>query len=132
MTKSEFCTKTVGRRKTSTATVEIIPGSGQIKINGHTREEFFNAQPDQISNITNLLHNGSNPAFDAIAKVKGGGIQSQTVALHLAMTRSLVKTLPATSSRKKYVLTRDCRKKERRKYGLKKARKAPQFSKRST
>jgi large subunit ribosomal protein L7/L12 len=131
MTESSFFTKTVGRRKTASATVEIMPGSGKIKINGRTREEFFSGQPAQIL-IEDLLKTNPNQIFDADAKVKGGGIQSQRAALRLALTRSLVKNLTLTpdSVQPKYVLTRDCRSKERRKYGLKKARKAPQFSKR--
>jgi small subunit ribosomal protein S9 len=132
MAEFPFFTKTVGRRKTASARVEIIPGSGKIKINGRTREEFFSGRPDQLTNIKNLIRTDLNIAVDVNANVKGGGIQSQTASLQLALTRSVAKMITAnsTSTPKKYVLTRDSRTKERRKYGLKKARKAPQFSKR--
>jgi small subunit ribosomal protein S9 len=132
MAEFPFFTKTVGRRKTASARVEIIPGSGKIKINGRTREEFFSGRPDQLTNIKNLIRTDLNIAVDVNANVKGGGIQSQIASLQLALTRSVAKMITAnsTSTPKKYVLTRDSRTKERRKYGLKKARKAPQFSKR--
>jgi small subunit ribosomal protein S9 len=132
MAEFPFFTKTVGRRKTASARVEIIPGSGKIKINGRTREEFFSGRRDQIADVQNLIRTDLNIDVDVNANVKGGGIQSQTASLKLALTRSLVKMLAATSTptKQKYVLTRDSRTKERRKYGLKKARKAPQFSKR--
>jgi len=133
MAEFPFFTKTVGRRKTSSARVEIVPGSGKIKINGRTREEFFNGREAEIIRIKNLINTNIAITVDANAKVKGGGIQSQAAALQLAITRSLVKIITSTSdsTQQQYVLTRDCRSKERRKYGLKKARKAPQFSKRS-
>jgi small subunit ribosomal protein S9 len=132
MTEFPFSTKTVGRRKTASARAEIIPGSGKIKINGRTREEFFSGRPDQLDNVKNLIKTDLNIDVDVNVNVKGGGIQSQAASLQLALTRSLSKMINATSTstEKKYVLTRDSRTKERRKYGLKKARKAPQFSKR--
>jgi len=127
-----FSTKAVGRRKTAVALVELIPGSGQFKINGRIVEDFFKGQKEQLWTVQKPFHALDGPIFDVSAKVRGGGIQSQSRALQLALTRSLVIAQPSTLSsfRVHKFLTRDSRMKERRKYGLKKARKAPQFSKR--
>ena len=129
-----------GRRKSSVARATITPGKGKITINGHDVNEYFTnkllvldlCQPLDITNTREM--------FDVDAKVKGGGFQGQTGAIRLGITRALLdydKTTPADSenSYRKVLkaagfITRDPRKKERKKPGLKKARRAPQFSKR--
>jgi small subunit ribosomal protein S9 len=127
-----FFAETVGRRKTAIANLRLVSGSGQIWINGSTAEKFFAGNPRRLLTVQRPFCNLVHVNFDAKATVKGGGLQSQASALRLALARSLVVSQPITQTlfRKYHFLTRDSRQKERRKYGLKKARKAPQFSKR--
>ncbi len=121
-----------GRRKTAIARVRIIPGGGQINVNGHEAEKYF-AKPTLLVTLRQPLEiTGTSGRFDVIALVEGGGITGQAGAVRLGIARALLKADPELrpSLKKAGFLTRDPRMKERRKYGLKKARKAPQFSKR--
>lgn len=121
-----------GRRKTSVARVRILPGEGNVIINGKPMEEYFNTSTQQVIakqplELTNLLGR-----YDVIANVNGGGVSGQAGAVRLGLARALLKADPSLRPflKKAGFLTRDPRMKERKKYGLKKARKAPQFSKR--
>lgn len=127
-----FFAKVVGRRKKAVANLELIPGSGKIQINGRIAEQFFSGNPKRLLVIQKPFFISTYLKFNVKVKVKGGGLQSQADSIKLALARALVKAEPKIRSifRESYLLTRDYRKKERRKYGLKKARKAPQFSKR--
>ena len=121
-----------GRRKTSIARVRLVPGEGKIMINGHELNSYFGLKTleliiKQPLNLTDTLGK-----YDVIAKVEGGGPSGQAGAVRHGISRALLKVdaelRPAL--KKAGFLTRDPREKERRKYGLKKARKASQFSKR--
>ncbi|MGI6091759.1 MAG: 30S ribosomal protein S9 [Veillonellaceae bacterium] len=121
-----------GRRKTSVARVRLVPGEGNITINGRQVLEYFGRPTlelivKQPLNLTDTLGK-----YDVIAKVEGGGPSGQAGAVRHGIARALLRVdLDYRSSLKKAgFLTRDPREKERRKYGLKKARKASQFSKR--
>jgi small subunit ribosomal protein S9 len=124
--------KTVGRRKTAVANLKLIPGSGQINVNGYSVREFFSGRVSRLYITKEPFRIITNQTFDANVKIQGGGLQRQAEALKLALSRALVRTSPKTKYlfREHSFLTRDSRKKERRKYGLKKARKSKQFSKR--
>ena len=129
-----------GHRKTSIARVKLIPGKGKITVNGKDVDEYFTnkilvmdlCQPLDVTNTREL--------YDVVAEVKGGGTTGQAGAIRLGITRDLLQldsSTPADSdnSFRKVLkfngfITRDSRKKERKKPGLKKARRAPQFSKR--
>ncbi|MFN8532051.1 MAG: 30S ribosomal protein S9 [Dehalococcoidia bacterium] len=121
----------VGKRKTAVAQVRLTSGNGQIVINGRTLEAYFPRLADQIivqtpfrvSNIGNL---------NAMVKVTGGGTSGQAGAVRHAIARALVENDEEMRSvmRRNALLTRDARIKERKKYGLKRARKAPQYTKR--
>jgi len=129
-----------GHRKTSIARVKLIPGKGKITVNGKDVDEYFTnkilvmdlCQPLDVTNTREL--------YDVVAEVKGGGTTGQAGAIRLGITRALLQldsSTPADSdnSFRKVLkvngfITRDSRKKERKKPGLKKARRAPQFSKR--
>jgi small subunit ribosomal protein S9 len=127
-----FFTKIVGRRKTAVANIEIIPGSGKVQVNGRTIEEVFSSYPDRFLVVEKPCVILAHVNFDVKRKTQGGGVQRQAQALQLALVRALVSVYPKNQRvfRKNHLLTRDSREKERRKYGLKKARKSPQFSKR--
>ncbi|WP_375387327.1 30S ribosomal protein S9 [uncultured Amnibacterium sp.] len=123
----------VGRRKQAIARVRLIPGSGTITVNGRTFEDYFpNKLHQQLINdpFTILQLSG---AYDVIAKISGGGPSGQAGALRLGIARSLNQIDEENNRpglKKAGFLSRDARVKERKKAGLKKARKAPQFSKR--
>lgn len=121
-----------GRRKTSVARVRLVPGEGNVIVNGRNLGEYFGRKTleliiKQPLNLTNTLGQ-----YDVIAKVAGGGPSGQAGAIRHGISRALLRVdveyRPAL--KKAGFLTRDPREKERRKYGLKKARKASQFSKR--
>jgi len=121
-----------GRRKSSTARVFIRPGSGSISINGRTIEEFFGREALRMIVRQPLVVAGSEDRFDITVTVKGGGISGQAGAIRHGLTRALMdydETL-RPSLRKAGYVTRDARKVERKKVGLRKARKRPQYSKR--
>ncbi|MGO1410592.1 MULTISPECIES: 30S ribosomal protein S9 [Microbacterium] len=123
----------VGRRKQAIARVRLVPGNGTITVNGRTLEDYFpNKLHQQLINdpFTLLSLNG---AYDVIARITGGGPSGQAGALRLGIARSL-NGIDVENNRptlkKAGFLSRDARVKERKKAGLKKARKAPQYSKR--
>jgi small subunit ribosomal protein S9 len=121
-----------GRRKEAIARVRIVPGTGQWTINGRTLEAYFpNKVHQQIVNEP-FVTLGAEGQFDVMARIVGGGVSGQAGGLRLGVARALILVDPENrpSLKKAGFLTRDARVKERKKYGLKKARKAPQYSKR--
>ena len=122
----------VGRRKTAVSSVRLRKGSGQIDVNGRKFEEYF-PLPLQRNLILAPINKFSNlEKVDLVIRVKGGGLEAQAVATRLGITRALVQEDPLLRGDLKELgyLTRDPRKKERKKYGLKGARRRFQFSKR--
>jgi small subunit ribosomal protein S9 len=121
-----------GRRKEAIARVRILPGSGQWTINGRSLDVYFpNKVHQQLVNEP-FVTLGAESQFDVVARISGGGVTGQAGALRLGVTRSLILLDPENRPplKKAGFVTRDARVKERKKYGLKKARKAPQYSKR--
>jgi small subunit ribosomal protein S9 len=124
--------QTVGRRKEAIVRVRLVPGTGQYRLNGRTLESYFpNKVHQQLINEPFVTLEKAEQ-YDVFARLHGGGISGQAGALRLAIARALIEVeiedRPAL--KKAGFLTRDARIKERKKYGLKKARKAPQYSKR--
>jgi small subunit ribosomal protein S9 len=121
-----------GRRKEAIARVRIVPGTGQWKINGRTLDAYFPNKVHQQIVSEPFVTLGAEGRFDVIARIGGGGVTGQAGALRLGVARALTLVDPENrpSLKKAGFLTRDARVKERKKYGLKKARKAPQYSKR--
>ena len=122
-----------GRRKEAVARVRLVPGTGRWTINGRELEAYFpNKVHQQLVNEPFVVL-GAQGRFDVIARIHGGGVSGQAGALRLGVSRAL-NEIDAEGNRpplkKAGFLTRDPRAKERKKYGLKKARKAPQYSKR--
>ncbi|MDR1791178.1 MAG: 30S ribosomal protein S9 [Propionibacteriaceae bacterium] len=122
-----------GRRKQAIARVRIFPGSGQWKVNGRSLEDYFPNKLDQQTVNEPFVTAAVQGLYDVIASISGGGTTGQAGALRLGIARAL-NAADAEASRpalkKAGLLTRDPRVKERKKAGLKKARKAPQYSKR--
>jgi small subunit ribosomal protein S9 len=121
-----------GRRKEAIARVRIMPGTGKWLINDRSIEEYFpNKVHQQLINEP-LVTLGAEDQFDVAARISGGGVTGQAGALRLGIARALTLVDPSSRSALKKLgfLTRDARVKERKKAGLKKARKAPQYSKR--
>jgi small subunit ribosomal protein S9 len=121
-----------GRRKEAIARVRIVPGTGQWTINGRSLDAYFpNKVHQQLVNEP-FVTLGAEGNFDVIARITGGGVTGQAGALRLGVARALILVDPENRPplKKAGFLTRDARVKERKKYGLKKARKAPQYSKR--
>lgn len=127
-------TEAVGRRKTSVARVRATPSTkGSFLINdGKTVEDYFKIEGQRITALESLKKAGMLSDFAITARLSGGGINSQAEALRHAIARILIKINPELRKtlKKEGFLKRDPRAKERRKFGLKKARKAPQWSKR--
>ena len=121
-----------GRRKSSVARVRIVPGTGVITINGKNIDEYFGLESLKLVVNQPFGATGTTGKFDIIALVTGGGISGQAGAIRHGLARALVKADEAYKPALKAagLLTRDPRMKERKKYGLKGARRAPQFSKR--
>jgi small subunit ribosomal protein S9 len=121
-----------GRRKTAVARVRLLPGDGAIAINGKPIEEVFPQLVLQAVIRQPLRVTETADKFNVIVKVEGGGISGQAGAVRHGIARALVKANEALKPllRKYGLLTRDSRAKERKKYGLKRARKAPQYTKR--
>ena len=121
-----------GRRKTSVAKVWLLPGNGKILVNDRPIDEYFGLETLKVQVRQPLKETNTLDKFDVIAEVKGGGYTGQAGAIRHGIARALLKIddeyRPAL--KKQGFLTRDPRMKERKKYGLKKARRAPQFSKR--
>ena len=124
--------QTVGRRKEAIVRVRLLPGTGQFRLNGRTMEEYFPNKVHQQLIREPLVILEKSETYDVVALLKGGGVSGQAGALRLAIARALIEVdvedRPAL--KKAGFLTRDPRVIERKKYGLKKARKAPQYSKR--
>jgi small subunit ribosomal protein S9 len=121
-----------GRRKEAVARVRIIPGTGQFELNGRTLEEYFPSRSHRMIASAPLRAVGKEKELDVLALLDGGGVSGQAGALRHGIARALLELDPELRPTLKGegMLTRDAREKERRKYGLKKARKAPQYSKR--
>ena len=124
--------QTVGRRKEAIVRVRIVPGSGKITCNGRDLEAYFPSKVHQQLIKDPLVTAEKPEAFDVIANLRGGGTTGQAGALRLAIARALIEVTPEDRPALKRAgfLTRDPRAVERKKYGLKKARKASQYSKR--
>ena len=122
----------VGRRKTAVASVRLRKGNGIIDVNGRTLNEYFPAQLQRDTVLSPLKKFGDPEKCDLIVRIKGGGIEAQAVATRLGISRALVKENEEIRSELKNLgyLTRDSRKRERKKYGRAGARKRFQFSKR--
>lgn len=124
--------QTVGRRKEAVVRVRLVPGTGKFTLNGKALEDYFPNKVHQQLIKEPLVTTEKPETFDVIANLRGGGITGQAGALRLAIARALiaVDSEDRPVLKKAGFLTRDPRVKERKKYGLKKARKAPQYSKR--
>ncbi|NLO34776.1 MAG: 30S ribosomal protein S9 [Clostridiaceae bacterium] len=122
-----------GRRKNAVACVRLYPGKGQITINDKDIDDYFGMETLKLIVRQPLVATSTEMRFDLICKVVGGGLSGQAGAIRHGLARALVKAdeeaFKAVMKREGF-LTRDSRMKERKKYGLKKARKASQFSKR--
>ncbi len=121
-----------GRRKSSVARVRLLPGNGNITINGRAMEEYFSLETLRMIFRQPLELTATMGKFDVVVNVVGGGVSGQAGAMRHGITRALIEsdeTLKAVLKEAGFV-TRDPRMKERKKYGLKAARRAPQFSKR--
>ena len=122
----------VGRRKSSVARVILTPGKGKFLVNDRPFEEYIPSAATRLDVLQPLALTSNEGKFDVVANVNGGGLTGQAGAIRLGITRALMevdedlrKVLKPAG-----LVTRDPRAKERKKYGLKKARRAPQFSKR--
>jgi small subunit ribosomal protein S9 len=123
---------TTGRRKEAVARVRLLPGSGGFEVNGRPLDDYFPTRVHRMVAQAPLRIAGREKDYDIVATIRGGGISGQAGALRLGVARALIELDPELRAQLKAegYLTRDAREKERRKYGLKKARKAPQYSKR--
>ncbi|MFT8347416.1 30S ribosomal protein S9 [Clostridium saccharoperbutylacetonicum] len=121
-----------GRRKQSVARVRLVPGNGNVVVNNREIENFFGLETLRVIVNQPLVLTGTKDKFDVLVNVHGGGFTGQAGAIRHGIARALVKSDEALKSdlKKAGFLTRDPRMKERKKYGLKAARRAPQFSKR--
>jgi small subunit ribosomal protein S9 len=121
-----------GRRKEAIARVRIAAGTGKWVINDRALDEYFPNKVHQQLISEPFVTLGADEAFDVVARITGGGVTGQAGALRLGIARALILVDPEnrTSLKRAGFLTRDARVKERKKAGLKKARKAPQYSKR--
>ncbi len=121
-----------GRRKTAVARVWLAPGAGKIVVNDRPVEQYFPRETSRMIVSQPFEVTQTTGRFDVKAKVKGGGISAQAQALRHGITRALIAADPALRQplKKAGFVTRDPRKVERKKYGLHKARKRPQYSKR--
>jgi small subunit ribosomal protein S9 len=124
--------QTVGRRKASVARVRIYDGTGSFSLNGRTLDSYFPSMAERLRVLEPLRTAGMDGRFDVHAHLEGGGTTGQADALRLGIARALVTANPELRStlKKAGLLTRDARVVERKKYGLRKARRAPQFTKR--
>jgi small subunit ribosomal protein S9 len=122
----------VGRRKRSVARVRLYPGDGQIVINDKELKEYFGRPQDWLDVVAPLKLTNNETRFNLSVLVKGGGITGQAEAIRHGVARALLRLDPSLNRmlRRAGYLTRDPREKERKKPGLKRARKAPQYTKR--
>jgi small subunit ribosomal protein S9 len=121
-----------GRRKTAVARVRLLPGEGEIVVNGRTMDQHFGNAVNETDVRMPFRVTGTDGRFNTMVKVEGGGVTGQAGAIRHGIARALLQIdesnrLPL---RQAGLLTRDPRMKERKKYGLKRARKAPQYTKR--
>ena len=122
-----------GRRKTSIARVRLMSGEGEVVVNGRSLDEHFGNAVDMAELLLPFRVTGTEGRYNAMVKVEGGGYQGQAGAIRHGIARALLQSDPESLRlplRQAGLLTRDPRMKERKKYGLKRARKAPQYTKR--
>jgi len=122
-----------GRRKTATARVRLLAGEGEVVVNGRSLEEHFGNAVDLAAILMPFRVTGTEGRYNAMVKVQGGGHHGQAGAIRHGIARALLQSDPEGARlplRQAGLLSRDPRMKERKKYGLKRARKAPQFTKR--
>jgi small subunit ribosomal protein S9 len=131
MTTPQFYQGT-GRRKTSVARVRLVAGDGEVVVNGRSLEEHFGNAVSLPELLMPFRVTNTEGRFNAMVKVEGGGSQGQAGAIRHGIARALLDADPEArlALRQAGLLTRDPRMKERKKYGLKRARKAPQYTKR--
>jgi small subunit ribosomal protein S9 len=124
--------QSTGRRKAAVARVRVRPGSGQITINKRSIDDYFPSETHRMIVTEPLRMTNTNEVYDVDATIDGGGTSGQAGAMRLGIARALdaLDGELRTQLKKAGFLTRDAREKESKKYGLKKARKAPQYSKR--
>ena len=122
----------VGRRKRAVARVRLYPGEGEVVINGKPLQEYFGRPQDWRDVMAPIMLTESQNRFNLSVLVKGGGITGQAHAVRHGISRALLRADPESKAalRRAGLLTRDPREKERKKPGLKRARKAPQYTKR--
>jgi len=125
-------TQTTGRRKEAVARALLRPGNGTHTINGKAFDVYFPTATQRMIVVEALRVTGTEASYDVAANIYGGGVNGQAGALRMAIARALIELDPESrpALKKAGLLTRDSRRKESKKYGLKKARKAPQFTKR--
>ncbi|MUK90505.1 30S ribosomal protein S9 [Ornithinibacillus sp. L9] len=121
-----------GRRKSSTARVRLVPGTGNVTINGRDAKDYFPYETQLLILNQPLKATETEGTYDVLVNVDGGGFTGQAGAIRHGIARALLEADPEyrASLKREGFLTRDARMKERKKYGLKGARRAPQFSKR--
>ena len=122
-----------GRRKTAIARVRLLPGEGEVVVNGRTIDQHFGNAVNEGDIRMPFRVTGTEGRFNALIKVEGGGVTGQAGAIRHGIARALLQIDPEGHRlplRQAGLLTRDPRMKERKKYGLKRARKAPQYTKR--
>ncbi|MHB9093653.1 MAG: 30S ribosomal protein S9 [Eubacteriales bacterium] len=121
-----------GRRKNAIARVRMVPGEGKVVVNNRSLAEYFGKKTLEMIVQQPLSLTNTFSQYDVVAKVEGGGTTGQAGAMRLGIARALIKADPNLRGalKKAGFLTRDPRMKERKKYGLKSARRAPQYSKR--
>lgn len=124
--------QSTGRRKQSVARVRLVPGDGTVTVNGRTFEDFFPSATHRNAITEPMRLTETDTAYNVEVTMVGGGISGQAGAMRHGLSRALVELDPERREvlKRAGFLTRDPRKKESKKYGLKKARKAPQYSKR--
>ena len=125
-------TQTTGRRKEAVARARLRPGTGVLTVNGRPFESYFTTPAHRMEAVEPLRLLDATERYDVDASIHGGGVSGQAGAMRMALARSLAELEPETRGtlKKAGLLTRDSRKKESKKYGLVKARKAKQFTKR--
>ncbi|MFQ5522447.1 MAG: 30S ribosomal protein S9 [Acidimicrobiia bacterium] len=128
----ETIARATGRRKESVARVRLLEGSGQVTLNGRPLEDYFPTMAARLRVMEPLTITQSQGRFDIVAKLEGGGATGQADALRLGIARALLEVDPELRPvlKKAGMLTRDARVVESKKYGLRKARRAPQYTKR--
>jgi small subunit ribosomal protein S9 len=129
--KTHRYTEAVGRRKTAIARVRIMPGTGKMTVNGKTPVQYFTL-PRLVADARSPLEQLKLTEYDVTVVVSGGGIHAQAGAVRLGLSRAIIAKSPDWKPRLRTIgfLTRDSRMVERKKYGLNKARRAPQWAKR--